>query len=35
VRRGLGNLADLPPPAKVQLERPLSEVLDALREDST
>jgi prevent-host-death family protein len=35
VRRGLGNLADLPPPATVQLERPLSDVLDALREDRT
>lgn len=33
VRRGLGNLADLPPPAKIELERPLSEVLEALRED--
>jgi prevent-host-death family protein len=33
VRRGLGNLADLPPPAKVELERPLSDVLNSLRED--
>lgn len=33
VRRGLGNLADLPPPADVELERPMSEVLEALRED--
>ncbi len=33
VRRGLGNLADLPPPANVDLERPLSDVLDAMRED--
>jgi prevent-host-death family protein len=33
LRRGLGNLADLPPPAKVELERPLSDVLEALRED--
>jgi prevent-host-death family protein len=33
LRRGLGSLADLPPPAKVELERPLSDVLEALRED--
>ncbi len=33
IRRGLGNLADLPPPAKLQLERRLGDVLDALRED--
>lgn len=33
LRRGLGNLADLPPPAKLQLERPLGDVIDALRED--
>jgi prevent-host-death family protein len=33
LRRGLGNLADLPPPAKVELGRPLSDVLEALRED--
>jgi prevent-host-death family protein len=33
VRRGKGNLADLPPPAKLDLERPLSEILDELRED--
>lgn len=33
LRRGAGNLADLPPPASVKLDRRLSEVLDALRED--
>ncbi len=32
-RRGRGNLADLPPPLKVELERPVSEILDELRED--
>ena len=33
LRRGLGNLADLPAPAKVKLERPLSDLVDASRED--
>jgi prevent-host-death family protein len=33
VRRGTGNLADVPPPVKVNLPRPLSEVLDETRED--
>ena len=33
VRRGLGNLAQLPPPAKVKLDRPLADVLEELRED--
>jgi hypothetical protein len=33
VRRGAGNLAALPPPVKVDLSRPLSEVLDASRQD--
>jgi prevent-host-death family protein len=33
LRRGLGSLADLPPPVKVELDRPLSEVLAELRED--
>jgi prevent-host-death family protein len=33
LRRGAGNLADVPPPVKVDLSRPLSEVLDASRED--
>jgi prevent-host-death family protein len=33
VRRGLGNLAELPPPRELDLERPLSEILDELRED--
>ena len=33
VRRGAGNLADLPPPASVRLDRPLSDVLDESRED--
>jgi prevent-host-death family protein len=35
LRRGAGNLADLPRPAKVELNRPLSEVLDELREDNS
>jgi prevent-host-death family protein len=34
VRRGRGNLADLPPPLKRELERPLSEILDEIREDT-
>ena len=33
LRRGGGNLADLPPPASVELDRPLTEVLDESRED--
>ena len=33
VRRGAGNLADLPPPASAKLDRPLGEVLDESRED--
>ena len=34
LRRGLGNLAELPPPVKLPLDRPLSDVLQELREDS-
>jgi prevent-host-death family protein len=33
IRRGLGNLAELPPPVKVNPPRPLSEVLEEARED--
>jgi prevent-host-death family protein len=33
LRRGAGNLADLPPPVRLTLERPLSGVLDEFRED--
>jgi prevent-host-death family protein len=33
VRRGRGTLAELPAPDELELERPLSEVLDELRED--
>lgn len=33
LRRGAGNLAELPPPAKVKLDRPLGDVLDDLRQD--
>jgi prevent-host-death family protein len=33
VRRGRGNLAELPPPARVQLDRPLSDVLQDMREE--
>lgn len=33
VRRGRGNLAALPAPAKLQLDRPVSDVLQDLRED--
>lgn len=33
MRRGAGNLADLPPPVRVKLDRLLSEVLDESRED--
>lgn len=32
VRRGIGNLADLPPPVKRPLDRPLADVLQELRE---
>jgi prevent-host-death family protein len=35
LRRGAGDLAELPPPAKAHLDRPLSDVLDELREDRT
>ena len=33
LRRGAGNLADLPPPADIKLDQRLSEVLDDLREE--
>jgi prevent-host-death family protein len=33
VRRGRGSLADLPPPPSVELERPLSDILEELREE--
>src|SRR5207249_1411221 len=33
VRRGAGNLAELPEPARLQLERPMSKVLEELREE--
>jgi prevent-host-death family protein len=33
LRRGAGNLAELPPPAKVKLDRPLGDVLEELRQD--
>jgi hypothetical protein len=33
LRRGAGNLAELPPPTKVQLDRPLADVLVELREE--
>lgn len=33
LRRGGGNLADLPPPAKTRLDRPLTDVLEESRED--
>lgn len=33
VRRGRGNLAELPPPAKMKLDRPLGDVLEELRGD--
>lgn len=35
LRRGAGNLADLPPPVHVELDRPLVDVLEELREDRT
>ena len=34
VRRGVGNLAELPPPATLRPDRPLADVLQDLREDS-
>jgi prevent-host-death family protein len=33
VRRAAGNLADLPPPASVKVDRPLADVLEESRED--
>ena len=33
LRRGAGNLAQLPPPAKVKLARALGDVLEELREE--
>jgi len=33
VRRGRGNLAHLSPPPKLDLERPVSDALDELRDD--
>ncbi len=33
LRRGAGNLADLPPPAAVKLDRPLADVLEESRKD--
>jgi prevent-host-death family protein len=33
IRRGAGNLTELPPPAKVKLDRPLGDVLEDLRQD--
>ena len=33
IRRGGGNLADLPPPVRGDLEHPLGEILDELREE--
>ncbi len=33
LRRGAGNLAKLPPPARVELQRPLGDLLEELRED--
>ena len=35
LRRGAGDLAELPAPVKVELDRPLSDVLEELREDRT
>jgi prevent-host-death family protein len=32
-RRGRGSFADLPPPLKLELERPLSEIVEELREE--
>ena len=33
LRRGAGNLADLPPPAKMKLDRPLTDLLEESRAD--
>jgi prevent-host-death family protein len=33
VRRGAGNLAELPPPVRIELDRPLVDVLDESRGD--
>jgi prevent-host-death family protein len=33
IRRGAGNLAELPPPADLPLDEPLADVLHDLRED--
>jgi prevent-host-death family protein len=33
-RLATGRIEDLPPPVKVKLRRPLSEILDELREDT-
>ena len=33
VRRGAGNLADLPPPVAAKLERPLSDLVAEAREE--
>jgi prevent-host-death family protein len=33
LRQGAGNLVDIPPPVKIELSHPLSEVLEASRED--
>lgn len=33
VQRAKGRLADLPPPLRVKLPKPTSEILDELRED--
>jgi prevent-host-death family protein len=33
LRRGAGNLADLPAPLKMEFDRPLAEVLEESRED--
>ncbi len=35
IRRGAGNLGELPPPVAVRPERPLGDVLEQLREDRT
>ena len=32
-QRQRGNLADLPPPLKIELERPMSEILQELKEE--
>ena len=33
VRRGAGNLAELPPPVRIELDRPLVDVLEESRGD--